>query len=249
MFLRKLLLAGVAGSSLFAAGAMAADLPVRAPAPAPVIMAPVFTWTGFYVGANVGYGMVQGDRVGIRTFPANVFVNPVQGSVDGNGVFGGIQAGYNIQYGSIVFGLEADAQLSGIRGTATGNLVNTRASIDWFGTLRGRLGYLITPNLMIYGTAGGAMTDVNYRWTGVAPFAPLRASNERFGWTAGGGLEYAVNNNWSVKGEYLYVSTGKNRLVNVAQTHSTLETQSFWAVRLGVNYRFGGPSGPVVAKY
>ena len=81
-----------------------------------------------------------------------------------------------------------------------------------------------------------------------APFA-LSHTHQRLGWTAGLGAEYAISGNWSVKAEALYVSTGLHRLVTIAGTHSTLESQSFWAARLGVNYRFGGPAGPVVAKY
>ena len=248
MSILKGLASAAAATVIFATGALAADLPVRAPAPAPVFVSPVYNWQGFYVGGNVGYGFANGDVVGLRTFPGNVFVLPLQGSVDSSGIFGGLQAGYNMQFGSWVAGVEIDAQLSGMSASATGTLVSTKANVNWFGTLRGRLGYAIASNVLIYGTAGGALTDTSYKFTAPAPML-MNRSNTRAGWTAGGGMEYAVNNNWSVKAEYLYVHTGKHRVVNTAATFSTFETQSFHAVRLGVNYRFGGPAGAVVAKY
>lgn len=252
MQLIKSMVAGLALAAIVGPAAVAADLPVRGPAPAP---APVFAgplnWQGFYIGANVGYGAVLGDQVGIRTFPLGIFVPPAQGNVDSSGFFGGIQLGYNAQFGNVVAGVEIDAQLSGMRANSAGVVpifAQTSASINWFGTLRGRLGYLITPNLLVYGTAGGAMTEVGYKWAAPAPLL-MNATNHRFGWTAGGGIEYAIDRNWSVKGEALYVSTGKNTVVNTFQTFSTIETQSFWAARLGLNYRFGGPAGAVVARY
>lgn len=255
MTLRNFLLAGLSGSTLFAAGALAADLPVRGPAPAPAPIFVVSNWNGFYIGANIGYGFGTGDVVGVRYHP------PVQGNFQGNtgnakssGVFGGIQAGYNMQFNQFVVGVEADAQLSGMRGSANGvlpdaSIINTRAGNNWFGTLRLRAGYLVNPNLLIYGTGGVALTEVKYNWAGTGAFAGvLSQTNQRVGWTAGIGAEYMIDRNWSVKAEGLYVDTGKKTIFNTTNSASTIETQSFWAVRLGVNYRFGS-TGPVVAKY
>ncbi|WP_114186610.1 outer membrane protein, partial [Microvirga aerophila] len=152
--MKKILLASVALFG-FAGAAAAADLPVRAAPPAPMIAAvPVFTWTGFYVGVNAGYGWQNNDNNSSIFVPAGTFVTApaASGTItfaddEGEGFVGGGQIGYNYQMGSFVFGVEADLQwadLGGSGGTAfvpagfPASFVpaGTAGGIDWFGTVR-----------------------------------------------------------------------------------------------------------------
>jgi outer membrane immunogenic protein len=205
--------------------ASAADLPRKAPAAAPPL--PMYSWTGFYVGGNIGYGWGNGDTDFIPLPTAAGFINlaPTTLSTDPKGVIGGIQLGYNWQMATWVFGVEADFQGSGIKGDValspflqnTGATFNGTLSasedIKWFGTLRGRVGYLVTPAVLLYATGGLAYGHVDYAAN--ANFTPQGTqqypaafSKTKAGWTAGAGVEWAFANNWSVKFEYLYFDLG-----------------------------------------
>jgi outer membrane immunogenic protein len=212
--------------------ASAADLPsTKAPVAVPVMA--LYSWTGFYMGANIGYAFVNSDRVGMTTAPAGPFIGTF-GNARGDGVVGGLQIGYNWQSANWVFGLEADIQISGVKDTTIAGGLTTRTSHDWFGTLRGRLGYAMDRTLL-YVTAGGAITDYNYNMTGAFTMA---RSTTGFSWTAGAGIEHAFSGQWTGKIEYLYVDTGKKSLLSTPATEFTRATQGFHLVRLGVNYRF-----------
>jgi outer membrane immunogenic protein len=223
-------------SALLVASAMpalAADLPVKAPAPAPV-MAPVWNWTGFYVGLNGGYSWGRSSR------DLNFF-NPLTGvpiatatgagrDLNG-GVFGG-QLGYNWQTANWVFGIETDAQWTGQKGSTTvlcpvAGCLPTAApagtaaaatlsdKLEWFGTFRGRGGVLVTPSVLLYATGGLAygslQTDValsGFTANGVPVTIVGSRSTDKFGWTVGGGIEAMFGTNWSGKIEYLYMDLG-----------------------------------------
>ena len=229
-----------AAAALVSSAALAADLPSRkAPVYAPVA-APIFTWSGFYVGANVGYGFVNGDRVGVW---APNYLGQI-GDAKSQGVLGGLQAGYNIQSGALVYGVEGDFQLTSMKKTVGLGPITAQMKDPAFGTIRARLGYAMG-NTLVYATGGVAFTDVESTLA-VGPFA-RKQDKWRTGWTAGAGVEYAFNHNWSTKLEYLYVSTGKHWTDQVPPFY-TRETQSFHVIRAGLNYKFGGPA-PVVAKY
>src|SRR5215211_1928236 len=180
--MKKILLASVALLG-FAGAASAADLPVRAAPPAPIIAAvPVFTWTGFYVGVNAGYGWNTND---------DFIFNDVRYDLgDDGGFVGGAQAGYNYQIGSFVVGLEGDIQYADFGGDdvvlSDGSVADFNNS-DWFGTVRARAGVAFD-RALIYATGGFAFAD------------------DATGWTVGGGLEYAFTNNLSAKIEGLYVN-------------------------------------------
>jgi len=223
------------------APALAADmtLPVKAPAVAPVY---AFSWTGFYVGANVGFG---GDKFG---YPFHAFSQqleaeapPTTSSTSGkfgltsSGFFGGGQIGYNYQYSNnVVLGLEADFQWSGIEGRFEGNQIlidngtniltsfGAGSEIAWFGTVRGRLGYAFD-RLLVYGTGGAAYGKVDTHGTfsfagpnGQVQAASTASGGTQWGWTAGAGLEYAFARQWSFKTEYLYVDLGSRTLFSSA---------------------------------
>jgi outer membrane immunogenic protein len=216
--MKKILLATVAVFG-FAGAAAAADLPSRY-APPPVIAAvPVFTWTGFYVGVNAGYGWNTQDN--------NNFVDPVTGIVSngGNdgGFVGGGQVGYNYQIGQFVIGLETDIQYADLGGgrNTFGQAAFLGDSNDgnWFGTVRARAGFAID-RALIYATGGFAYGDIGAGSSVfVAPNGQIFAgssSSTNTGWVVGGGLEYAFTDNLTAKIEGLYVNldTENNNFVD-----------------------------------
>ena len=170
-------LAAAASTIVFTQIASAADLPRKAPVYAP-IPPPAYSWTGFYVGGNIGYGW--GSRtVNFTPNDLNVFVVscgggfgstcPPPASFDFNGALGGLQAGYNWQFNqNWLLGVETDFNWSQIKGTGTDSFLIlpglfpgpssfvASQNVEWFGTVRGRLGFLPTTNLLVYGTAGFA---------------------------------------------------------------------------------------------
>jgi outer membrane immunogenic protein len=271
--------------ALHSGTAHAADLTRKAP-PAPVT--PVASWTGFYVGVNVGGGWSNTD-VGYGTsdtitalfFGAGIDL-PANGERIGSssGVLGGVQIGYNYQFAPAwVAGIETDFQFANIEGSGStayfaGALTSSASQdIQYFGTVRARLGYLATDRLMIYATGGFAYAQLNNAVAldvapgGFAFFGGLvngvayttncgfgfpntclaGASNGLTpGWTVGGGLEYALGQNWSLKGEYLYARF--EQTVTAASVTPTAGTQpntytakfatDLNVVRVGLNYKF-----------
>lgn len=218
--LRKILMSTVVIFGAMGA-ASAADLPNTKAPPAYIPPPPMFTWTGVYVGAQIGY--MWGD-----TSPYGYTAN---------GVVGGLHAGYNYQMGQFVAGLEGDVNATSFDGSAfNGGYYSSRENID--GSFRGRLG-IAWDRALLYGTGGLAIAGFNntYDYTGY--------SNTRLGWTVGGGIEYALDNNWSVRGEYRYTDFGTTHdgRFNNNQTDNR--------VQLGISYKFDmfAPPGAVVAKY
>ena len=301
MFRRTLLAS--AGAIALAGAALAADLPSRAPPPVYLPPPPIFTWTGLYVGLNAGGTWTNNNSVrttAVPEFAAPTFAPELTLSsalattsvpVSNSGFIGGGQIGYNWQFNnSWVVGIEADIQ--GIAGsTSTGKVfgsgvpvgfpaetitsaIGANRRIDYIGTVRGRLGFTITPTFLVYGTGGLAYGQVK---SNVAIFqqdiiaggsifsAPYSSfgsfSNTRVGWTAGGGAEWLFAPNWSVKVEYLYydlgsVTYGLSPLTNTFTTGGVAWSSSPFAktrftgniVRAGLDYHFTFPA-PVVAKY
>src|SRR6188768_983277 len=233
---RTLLIAALFASATVPA--LAADLPYKAPPPAPMI--PVVNWTGFYVGINGGYSWGKAGRelsffnplTGIQIIPPVGSGSTSDSNLNG-GLFGG-QLGYNWQSGNWVFGFETDAQWTGQRGSASrlcgvlatvagaclpGVSLGTSAAIEqhleWFGTFRGRAGMLVTPSTLLYVTGGAAYGSLNTDIT-VTSITPLglpvsvtrSGDSSKFGWTIGGGVEAMFGTNWSGKLEYLYMDLG-----------------------------------------
>jgi outer membrane immunogenic protein len=186
-----------------AATARAADLP-RVPYAAPPPY-PTYSWVGPYVGLNLGYQSATATN-------AN----------DLNGITGGLQGGYNWQFGTFVVGAETDLQGS----DADGRFAPWQFSNPWFGTLRGRVGYAMD-SVLLYATFGLAYGGGRIEMNGV------RESNLHVGWAAGGGMEIGLTPNWSVKAEYLFVDLSDQRYVLFGNTGFESSI-----LRLGVNYRF-----------
>ena len=236
--MKKLLLASVAVFG-FAAAAQAADLPSRY-APAPVIAAvPVFTWTGFYLGVNAGYGWNTNDN---DTIVDPVFGVVSRGGEDG-GFVGGGQIGYNYQIGQFVVGLETDIQYADLGGgrSTFGQPAFLGDSNDgnWFGTVRARAGFAFD-RALIYATGGFAYGDIGAGSSVVVDangnvFAGS-SNNTNTGWTLGGGVEYAFTNNLTAKVEGLYVNLDTEN-DNFGAFANNTETE-FGVVRAGLNYKF-----------
>ncbi len=213
--------------ALFAAqAAVAADLSV-APlykAPPPVqYAAPVYNWTGFYIGANGGGGWGHSWW----SAPGTSF-NLSGGQVGGT-------AGYNWQFGNTVLGLEGDMDWSHLSGSSSSTLCSGCSVNDnWLSTVRGRAGYAFG-GVLPYVTGGLAVGDINATVPGFAG-----ASTTNAGWTVGGGLEVALSQNWSAKAEYLHVDLGH---FNCGLNCGTIPTDNVSmhddVVRAGLNYHFG----------
>jgi outer membrane immunogenic protein len=224
----KTIVAGcVAVAALVVAqGATAADLSVaplyKAPPP---VMAPAYNWSGFYLGINGGggWGHSYWDASATR-------INTSGGMVGGT-------AGYNWQLGNAVLGIEGDIDWANLKGTNTSTLcpLGCSTSDTWLSTVRGRAGYAFG-GVLPYITGGLAVGDIRAATPGFAG-----ASNTNAGWTAGGGIEFALPGNWSAKAEYLYVDLGR---FNCGVSCNGLPTDNVSmhdnVVRAGVNYRFGG---------
>ena len=264
--------------------ASAADMAPRyTKAPPPVVE--VWTWDKFYVGLNGGYSWGRSDTSG--TFFNNVTglqVSPTQSSVINlDGWVFGLQAGKNWQFGNWVAGIEADGQWTGEKGDrgficVTGpvggpcNIITGgpgagvaptttfNQHIEWFVTLRPRVGVLVSPSALLYVTGGlavaGIQTDGVLSGFAAGPPVPVSAGwsheSTRFGWVIGAGLEARLGGNWTGKIEGLYmdygtVSGSATLLTNAPPLRFNYASDiTDVVVRAGVNYHFGGP---VVAKY
>ncbi len=247
MHLKSLLLATTV--VVFAAsGAMAADAIVAEPAPVAV---DTFSWTGGYIGINAGYA--GGKFKHPFSSYDEIFDETVgSGSVDftASGFVGGIQAGYNWQFDNgFVLGAEADFQGSTVKGDVSvriDDLLSGKAEtkVEWFGTLRARLGYTATERLLVYGTGGLAYGKVKSSYSlGIGEDGiGESASKTKAGWTIGAGAEYAIDNNWTLKSEYLYTDLGKRTLINYTDedlyTYNLKSNVKFHTVRVGLNYKF-----------
>ncbi len=262
---------------LGAGTSLAADMAVKArPMPIPV---PVYSWSGCYIGVNGGgiwsdsnrHVQPTGQFLVDPNFATGLLAYVTQDyKVDKSGGTAGGQIGCNFQSGSWVFGLEGDAEWTGINDSFSatypltpffnGVAINPRTltvthQLDGLATARGRLGYAFD-RLLVYGTGGLAIGRVRSAFFQI--FLPAgvttdvgSASDTRVGWTVGAGLEYAFSGNWSAKAEYLYVDLGSFAYDSPASNDprylwtTTVKTREHIG-RVGINYHF---NGPVVAKY
>jgi len=265
--------------------ASAADMAVKAPPPAVSLC----NWCGFYIGGNAGgilshstayYG---GDAVPGGTLDAIARGQlPTSIAPHESGFIGGVQAGFNQQRGAFVWGIEGDVQGTSLDRTVSfsTNLApnffpattTLQEKMDFFATLRGRVGLTASPMLLLYATGGLAVGDPRITSTvttfpvppgvigvgtcAAAGFCGAATSSDdwRAGWTAGVGAEWKFSAKWSAKFEYLYYDLGNigvryvdnlGRFPGIFVTTNERVTGSI--ARVGINYAFGG--GPIVAKY
>jgi outer membrane immunogenic protein len=259
--MRKLLIAAVAlGAVGFAPAALGQG-------------APVYNWTGFYVGAHAGYGWGSGDHsftdypAGAFAFPFSIGQVPRSIGTDPDGFVGGGHVGYNWQVGARgLIGIEGDLSAANIRGggsrsfaeipfVANATFSSVHQSLDWLATVRARAGVTFD-RLLVYATAGVAFGGVESSFLVSAPAIAStiggQSSDTLAGWTAGAGAEYAFAGNWSARVQWLYYDLGDISMsgpqvaAGVAQPfglNATADTRGH-IVTLGISYRFGAPAAP-----
>jgi len=275
MMRRQFLLASV-GTIALTGSAFAADLPISPPPPVPI-----FTWTGAFIGGQIGYAWDSGNLnySGFDPRTGLAFTTGLGGSP--NGVIGGAHVGYNYQIDQWVFGLEGSVDGTSITNTVTGafpafggSAITASTNSDIQGSIRGRFG-IAWDRALIYATGGVAFGGFNSNYAfagntsgihaidgGHSFYASNSFSNNRVGWTVGGGVDYAVTNNWSIFAEYRYTNWGTvgnqglaaagfqtvpnltNAFIN--SNHTINQNQ----VQVGFSYKFDiYVPAPVIAKY
>jgi outer membrane immunogenic protein len=248
----KKFLLGTVALIAFAAPAAAADLAARpyTKAPPPAIAA-VYDWSGFYIGANGGWG--SSHKCWDFTTPAGTFV-AAEGCHDASGGTAGGQIGYRWQAGTWVFGLEAQGNWADFRGSNVSLFdptVRNQSRIDAFGLFTGQVGWAVN-NVLFYVKGGAAVTADRFRRFDVPTGVLIATTGDdtRWGGVVGAGLEFGFAPNWTAGVEY-------NHLFMQDRTHTFVDTTgAFFAtdrirqdvdlVTVRVNYRWGGP---VIAKY
>jgi outer membrane immunogenic protein len=300
--MKHTVVAAVGLLALSAVSAIAADLPVKAPVATPVV-APAWNWTGFYIGAHGGgaWGRAEISHSAIaapagQAFPVDAAAVTAASSplLNPNGYVAGGHAGFNYQTGSFVWGLEGDFSYFRLRASSAGIFpfpstlpggvlgpptltfsASTEISTDWLLTVRPRLGFA-AGNALFYATGGLAVTNekVN-QLSGVLSGSSFASSisETRVGWTVGGGIEYMLTPNWTIRAEYLHLDFGTasgpgtgnvatgvlgnlpctagQAVVTGPATYTGCSISSRLTaevVRAGITYKFGGAE-PVVARY
>ena len=231
------LLAAVGSLAILSGSAFAAD-----------VTAPSNDWTGFYIGGNVNWNFLW---TGITTpaqntqlagyFPAYDYDNQ-----SGNGFGGGLQAGYDYQINNLVLGIQVSGVITDVNSDKDfgGEVLGT--SLNDYGTLTGRVGYLLRPDFLTYVKGGAAGGSFDYTDNNSVDDFKGDGSEWRTGWTVGGGIEYKLAQNWSAFAEYNYVDFGKQTTklsysgpgAFWGDTYKIDYDQNFSSVTLGVNYRF-----------
>jgi len=243
---RSALLASVACAMAFPAAA--ADLraaPItKAPAYAP---AAAYNWSGFYIGGHVG------GTWGDKDWTDVTFTTPfATGSHDMSGFLAGGQAGINWQVGNLVLGVEGQISWTNADGDGTCNVGvwTCRTEANWLGTVAGRVGYAFD-RAMVYAKGGAAFINEGYFINSVGAGTLLASTGDdtRTGWMVGGGIEWAIFDNWSAKVEYNYMDFREDSFAFRTPTSAAFRTfevdQQMHVVKAGLNYRFnwGGQGG------
>ena len=239
--MKKLILAGISMTALAAAlqPASAADLPVAYRAPQSYV---IFTWTGFYFGAHGGGAWGSKDTTLAPFTFAGATIAPPGTTIDVSGGLAGGQFGANYQAGSWVLGVELDASWADLTGNTAcivGVAGNCHARVNALGTFAGRLGFALD-RVLLYGKGGAAVANDKYEITSVAAY---KASETRWGWMLGGGVEYSFTDNWSAKIEYNYLDFGTRAVRFTDGTGllflDTSIRERVHVAKAGINYRFG----------
>jgi len=231
-----------------------------------------WTWAGFYLGGNIGYAWGKSNTdtaFGDVLSGGQLFATNSSNQLDG--AVGGAQAGYNFVAGNLLAGIEADlnysGQRAGLTSTCPGGVCNPALvgviadpsvqaiseqgqKLEWFATLRGRLGLTVTPDAIVYATGGLAVGEIMTAGTvfgfdgdGNPVNTIVGSHNTKAGWTVGGGLEGRLFDNWTARVEYLYLDLGSVTTVPATAPNATVATAfnsriTDNLVRLGVNYKF-----------
>jgi len=239
---------------VLAAGTALSALLLCSPAQAADVAPAGYDWTGFYLGANAGISW-NNSSLDNDIYTTGIRINELENKIDGSQAAfaaGGL-LGYNYQVDRVVLGIETDFNYLGFSDSNTGGLsgefseYTTRSSFDanWFGTIRGRLGYAFD-NLLVYGTGGAAYGHmsadgkVTQNYAGDITTWKASTDTTNWGWTVGAGAEYGIDN-WSLGLEYLYVDLGTAEWNSDVIGDSRLKGNvdyAFSTVRASVKYRF-----------
>jgi len=238
--------------AVFAATATsAADLPAPARSYYPPVAIPAnYDWTGFYIGGQVGAGLLadtitQASATGLTVLSGNTVLSPV-------GLIGGAQAGVNYQFGGFVVGAEGTWNWTNLTGSGTvpttaGTLERATSAPHWFASAAGRFGYAGNAWLP-YVKAGGAWMNVDYTQDiitgGVVSSSQLVNAN-RAGFVAGAGIEYGLTEHFSAKLEYDFYGFGSSTYKGFAQTPVTIRSDLHTLI-FALDYRFTWPGGGTV---
>lgn len=230
--MRKLLLAAISATLFFVAPALGADMPVKSPAyKAP---APISNWTGCYIGANGGWGWSR------QTFLDPFTGDTVFNRFTADGVVAGGQLGCDVQSGVWTLGVQALWDWTNVHGSGLefpcAVCSTDEATIRWFGTLTGRVGYVWLLDTLLYVKGGAAWARTHYLDTP----PDTTADGTRSGWTIGAGLEKMLAPNWSVFVEYDYMDFGKHQYSFTPVFFITDIRENLQTVKVGMNYHFGG---------
>lgn len=269
--MHKLLLGGIALAAL-TGQALAGDLPSRKEAPVYAAPAPVFTWTGFYIGAQAGYAFGHSSIDDYYKLALSTGMAGPQ-SLSPDGGLGGLHLGYNYQIGSWVLGVDGQFDWGSFSNSGSvsypflfpGNIFTLHRTVraNDLATVGARLGYAFN-NVLLYAKGGLALTQWKYQdFSSDALFGPYfssyaSATNNTAGWFVGAGAEYAFNNNWSANIEYRYIGFGRETsdLVQTLRWERAFGSiplgiaSSLQTIEFGVTYHFGvAEAAPVVAKY
>jgi outer membrane immunogenic protein len=249
--MRALLLSTVALAAL-AGSAFAADLPSRKEAPVYVAPPPAFSWTGFYVGADIGGSFAS-------TSLNNSFTGWTSRSENTSGVMGGGYVGYNYQINNFVLGIEGDFQGTSNNQTVTylapvalapiglGDTMQEKAAMNWLASINGRLG-IAYDRALFYAIGGAAWGGATASLTDVTAGLYFPNSTTASGFDVGAGVEYAFTPNWVGRVEYRYYDFGNNNITGLGLVSPFRLQTSVNTVRVGLAYLFSAPA-PVVAKY
>jgi outer membrane immunogenic protein len=228
--MKHTLLATVSIAALSICGqAGAADLPskaIKAPVAAPFIA----SWTGVYVGGQVGF--VSG---GLGGTPLGDFGMTIRGDLAQT--FAGVHAGYNHQFNKVVIGIEGDVNAR--FGEGHFSLPKLRTFSSWDASIRARLGLLLSPRSLVYVTAGGAFGDFKTSGAEHEPSDDADILRNRVGWTVGGGFQYALDSNWSTRIEYRYTDWGAKSITMPSGDPSISSGLSDQRVMVAMSYKLG----------
>jgi len=260
--MKKLFLTGFAAITTFIGGpAMSADLPTKAPAP--VLARPACAqFGGFYLGGHAGFGWQRSTYEDTNGYGQTVDTGlPRSAVVTDENFLAGVQGGYNWQQNCKVVGFEADWSWSNLKASNTFtdgdptaiDTINLESRLRWFGTARVR-GGVVVDNILVYVTGGLAYAkfdrSVSFNQDSPLASAVFTSDKVRWGWTVGAGAEWQWANNWSLKGEFLYmnfqdsdypipvVTINGATFGNPGSAYSIKNQDEVWVARLGVNYRF-----------
>ncbi|WP_407160285.1 outer membrane protein [Bradyrhizobium sp. STM 3557] len=252
--IKRALQVGVAWLALGAAPALTADLAARPYTKAPAMIATIYDWSGFYIGANAGGGSAHKCWTNTSTFGTPTVPNAAEGCHDATGALVGGQIGYRWQTGAWVFGVEAQGDWADFKGSNASQFIpgaTNQSKIDALGLFTGQIGYSWN-NVLWYVKGGGAVANDKYNGITTAAGSVFdQGSETRWGGVVGTGIEVGFAPNWSVAAEYDHLFMGSRALTfstvptgTISRTDTVGQGADMATVR--VNYRWGGP---VVGKY